>query len=452
LIKRIISLQSIPLIFLPVTVALIGFALWSMYVHQNEMELLVTERNFQEVRVGIELLNDHAETLQSLDQAKFQQFVDQKLKLLNNPDTEQAFIIVDQNKKVLFYNGGTHRTNNLVNHAGVAEALAGNTGSITQEFSNIIHLISYGPIEPLGWAFVIEETWEGGRLSWLNLTFLVPLLLIPLILIFFIYMWGGNRWVLRPLSVLNRYAQRVGDGQYDERLPFVSGIEEINVLHHHLERMVNKLRESRSFLRSYASAIQTGQEEERKRLSQELHDDTIQSLVHLDQQVQLMDISTQSTLVLRTQIAKISSNLRSMIQDLRPSYLDELGLVPAIDMLTKSLNTNQPESVIVFDVIGKPQRLPSEVELVFYRVAQEGISNSLKHANSETIFVTLSFLRESTQLEIQDEGCGIADGVLEQLESSFGLRGMHERAFSIDGKLELVSDAKGTMVSLIKNI
>lgn len=421
-----------------------------MYVHQNEMELLVVERNFQEARVGIELLSSHPETLQSLDQEEFHQFVEQKLKLLYIPDTQQAFIIVNQNKEVLFYTGSQHQLKNLANHTGVAEALAGNTGSIAQEFSNTIHLISYGTIEPLGWAFVVEETWEGGRLSWLNLTFLVPLLLIPVIFIFFVYIWVGNRWVLRPLSILNSYAQRVGNGQYDEKLPFVSGIEEINILHFELERMVNRLRQSRSSLRNYASAIQMGQEDERKRLSQELHDDTIQSLVHLDQQVQLMEMSDASTLALRTQIAKMSSNLRSMIQDLRPSYLDELGLVPAIDMLTKSLNASQPGSVIILDVIGEARRLPSEQELVFYRVAQEGISNGLKHTNSETIYVTLSFGHQSTQLEIQDEGKGIPDGVLNQLESSFGLRGMHERAFSIGGQLELLSTPEGTTVHLQK--
>ncbi|MFK7801651.1 MAG: ATP-binding protein [Anaerolineae bacterium] len=430
-------------------VVIISFALWSVLLHQNEMEQLVVERNFQEARVGMELLNSDAERLKALDGPDLQRFLEEKLSLINTLDTQQAFIIVDQNRELLFYNGASHSTQTVLDHAGIAEALAGKSGSIIQEFPNTIHLISYGPIKSLGWAFVVEETWQGGRLSWLNLSFLVPLLLIPLILIFFAFMWGGNRWILRPLSILNKYAQCVGDGQYDERLPFVSGIDEINVLHSELNRMVDKLRESQTSLRNYASAIQTGQEEERKRLSQELHDDTIQSLVHLDQQVQLMDIPDQSTLALRTQIAKISVNLRSMIQDLRPSYLDELGLVPAIDMLTRNLSANQPKTVISFQIDGIPRRLPSDHELVFYRVAQEGLSNAVKHANATSIQVNLIFNGQTAELKIRDDGVGISSDILEQIEGTFGLRGMQERALSIDGELKISSSTEGSLISLI---
>ena len=85
-----------------------------------------------------------------------------------------------------------------------------------------------------------------------------------------------------PQHTVKAIAQQVGNGNYDARVPFVSGIQEINELHGELDRMVQKLSENQSSLRHYASAIQSGQEEERKRLAQELHDDTIQSLIHLD--------------------------------------------------------------------------------------------------------------------------------------------------------------------------
>lgn len=427
---------------------LIGVALWSMLLHRSEMETLVENRNVQEMKFAIALLESKAGDLSAIGAAEQAEILANELAILKNNETEQAVLIVDQDKNVIYYSGSVHPSSHLVTHPGVDEALSGQTGAIRETFPDSIHLISYGPVESLGWAFIIEEFWDGGLFARLNLTLLIPLLLIPLVLAFFLIMWSSSRWILRPLAVLNSYAQQVGNGNYDARVPFVSGIQEINELHGELDRMVQKLSENQSSLRHYASAIQSGQEEERKRLAQELHDDTIQSLIHLDQLVQLLDVREEESTPLREQISRTSANLRAMIQDLRPSYLDELGLVPALDMLIKSLSIGREEVRIHFDSIGQAQRLSADKELALYRIAQEGLNNSLKHSEASQIDVTLTFNHQSIRLDIADNGIGIAQETLRSVKKHFGLRGMRERARSIGSELSLQSGLGSTVITV----
>lgn len=427
---------------------LTAFALWSMLAHRSEMELLVESRNIQEAQFAIALLESKADELLASSSVLQAEILAEELAILKNDQTEQAILIVDQEKNVIYYSGDVHPSSHLVTHPGVDEALGGESGAIREAFPDSIHLISYGPIESLGWAFIIEEFWDGGRFARLNLTLLIPLLLIPLVFIFFLIMWSSNRWVLRPLAILNSYAQEVGSGNYNQKVPFVSGIQEINELHTELESMVQKLDENQNSLRRYASMIQSGQEEERKRLAQELHDDTIQSLIHIDQLVQLLDIELSESEPLREQIALTSSNLRAMIQDLRPSYLDELGLVPALDMLIKTLSLGREGVSIEFESAGEIRRLPADEELALYRIAQEGLNNSLKHSNGSKISARLEFNPESILLSIFDDGVGIQQNVLKDLEKHFGLRGMQERAHSIGSEIRFESEPNNTKISV----
>lgn len=427
---------------------LTAFALWSMLAHRAEMELLVESRNIQEAQFAIAILESKANELLTSNSVLQAEMLAEELAILKNDQTEQAILIVDQEKNVIYYTGEVHPSGHLVTHPGVNEALAGESGSIREAFPDSIHLISYGPIESLGWAFIIEEFWDGGWFTRLNLMFLTPLLLIPLVFIFFLIMWSSNRWVLKPLAILNSYAQQVGSGNYNQGIPFVSGIQEINELRAELESMVQKLSENQNSLRRYATTIQSGQEDERKRLAQELHDDTIQSLIHIDQLVQLLDIQPAESEPLREQIAITSSNLRAMIQDLRPSYLDELGLVPALDMLVKTLSIGRDRTQIEFESTGDIRRLPTDEELALYRIAQEGLNNSLKHSNGGKISARLVFNPESIYLSIADDGIGIQQNILSKVAKHFGLRGMQERAHSIGSEIHFESDPSKTQISV----
>ena len=448
MIKRTISLQSIPFVFLPVTLLVIAFAIWSMVAHQKQMRQIVANRNRQEAALALLILEGHAETLKQLEGEARSSFLEHKFLSLSNENTEQAIILIDQNEEIIFATGNSHPADRLASHPGVAEALAGDTGSIEREFENETHLISYGQIESLGWGFVLEEVWRGDLWSRLNLTLLIPLIFIPLILLFFVYMWGANRWVYRPLLLLNQYAQKVGDGDLSEPTPAVSAIQEIDELQVEIRQMVTKLRESRSSLQGYAAAIRTAQEDERRRLSQDLHDDTIQSLVYLDQQIQLSNLYPDEIERLRGQVKQISSNLRSMIQGLRPSYLDELGLAVALETMAETLKSGQADLNIHFKIVGTPCRLHPDEELACYRIAQEGVSNSLKHALAKNLWISLEYHQELTRLEIRDDGKGIPAHILKKADRYFGMRGMYERALSIGGKLTLDSNSFGTTIDL----
>lgn len=121
--------------------------------------------------------------------------------------------------------------------------------------------------------------------------------------------------------------------------------------------------------------------------------------------------------------------MRGMIRGLRPPYLDDLGLMTAVKILVDEKRT--PNTEIELTQIGEDERLSAEVELELYRIIQEGITNSLKHAQARHIWIEISFLQNNVDLTIRDDGVGFNPPErLDQLAplNKFGLLGMKERA------------------------
>ena len=354
--QRALPLQGILLFFLPLTIALVVLTVWSINSHRREMRSVVSTRNEQTAVFLRELLLSNEPQLKALAGSPHQR-EDTISQLLNRSElltTQRTIIIVDQSQTPVFTWGDLHPSDLMRQHPGVTEALLGKSGFIQETFPNGLHLISYAWIPALEWGIVVEETWLDTLGTTLNTTLFAPLLLIPMVLVSLFYLWATQQWVTRPLQQIHRFARAVGDGQLDQTLEPIKGIREVEELRDVLTNMTGKLAEAQQMMRRYASAIQTGQEEERQRLAQELHDDTIQSLVYLDQQTQLI-LSTSEVESerlepklnrLREQIAMISQNLRHMIQGLRPTYLDELGLAPALEALVSDVAETAKNSVL----------------------------------------------------------------------------------------------------------
>ena len=140
-------------------------------------------------------------------------------------------------------------------------------------------------------------------------------------------------------------------------------------------------------------------------------------------------------------------NLRRMTRALRPIYLEDLGLVTALEMLARE--TSQSHSLDVsFQKFGEEQRLSREVELALYRIAQEALSNVVRHANARRANLQITFGDSEVRLEVSDDGAGF------QMPKSptdfapgghFGLLGIRERAELIGARLEVESaPGKGT--------
>jgi len=212
-------------------------------------------------------------------------------------------------------------------------------------------------------------------------------------------------------------------------------------------------------LRRYLREITRAQEEERKRIARELHDDTAQDLVILLRQVdQLMlaadNLSPQNTELmeqLRKQTSKIMDGVHRFSQDLRPSVLDDLGLLPALEWLAADL-TEHFGIAVEMKVKGSVRRFSPETELVVFRIAQEALRNVWKHSGATKARVTLKFGGDKAVLTVEDEGKGFK--MPERMDDltvagKLGLTGMRERAQLIGGKLSLQSEpGKGTTVTL----
>ncbi len=328
---------------------------------------------------------------------------------------------------------------------GAAAALHGNSGAtfVTDE-NSLEWVVAYEPLPSVGWGLIVAEPWEDVVNPLLRTSLLTPLALIPAFIIAVGAIVFFARRVIRPLQQLDEQAQRAGHGDYDALAQPIGGISEVQTLHATLAQMADEIRSYQRSIQSYAAAITRSQEDERSRIARELHDETVQALIALDQRTQMIErickrdpqLAAVKLGELRDMTAATIAEVRRVIRNLRPIYLEDLGLVPAIEMLTQSLN-EADEFSATLTVTGEVQRLAPERELALYRIVQEAVNNVVKHAQARTVQVKLNY-GDQLQVIIQDDGRGfeLPDRVDELSDRGhFGLIGMRERAELIGAQL-----------------
>ncbi|MDD5701443.1 MAG: PAS domain S-box protein [Dehalococcoidales bacterium] len=200
------------------------------------------------------------------------------------------------------------------------------------------------------------------------------------------------------------------------------------------------------------------QEEERKRISRELHDDTAQYLALLTLEMdsliekgkQLPAETIEHLHKLRNTVTKTLKEVRRFSHELRPSVLEHFGLAAALELIINEFNTSY-RTVVSFTCEGSEERLPDEIELALFRIAQEALSNIRKHSEASKAEVVLSCRATKVRLTISDNGKGFKIVRQNQAESkgSLGLIGMRERAHIIGANLKVRSRInKGTVISV----
>jgi len=366
-----------------------------------------------------------------------------------------AFVI-DQDKRLLYQIGDqSNRGEALPNHPGVSEALNGASGSTYLQIGGDEHVVAYSPVESVGWALVIDEPWDVVTSPLLRVTEFAPLVLIPILLLALVALWFGTNRIVQPLRSLEEKASALGWGDFEAIEAPVGGVAEIRRLQTELIHLSQKVKAAQQGLRGYIGVMTRGLEEERRRLARELHDDTLQSLIALNQRVQLARLSMSNAPERQTldEIQKITENtirdLRRVTRALRPIYLEDLGLAAALEMLVRE--TQQLHGLEVrFQREGVEQRLTEEKELALYRMVQEALSNVVRHAGAAHASVNISFSPSLLIIQVVDDGKGF---VVPDSPSAFapgghyGLLGLFERAELIGAKLEILSEqGKGTRV------
>lgn len=206
-------------------------------------------------------------------------------------------------------------------------------------------------------------------------------------------------------------------------------------------------------IRHYAALVVRAEEEQRLRLSRELHDEPLQVLMHLSRRLAMIaedpvapENLEETLLELRQHVLDAASGLRGIVTGLRPPALDQLGLVPALKSFCADFE-DQTGLLVTIEVTGTPLRLPSEVELGAFRIVQESASNVMRHANAAALKVLVCFGTDALNLEISDNGQGFEpDKLDEHAGEHLGVVGMRERARLLGGHLELRSSKEGGTV------
>jgi signal transduction histidine kinase len=226
-------------------------------------------------------------------------------------------------------------------------------------------------------------------------------------------------------------------------------------------RLYEQVQEKEELRGKLLERVVAAQEEERKRLARDLHDQTGQRLTAL-----AMGLSTVSELLdknpalarqrleeLETMSVGAIDDLRQFVSDLRPALLDDLGLVAALRQMAKQ--TEERSSVAIeYNVTGHRRRLVSEIETVLYRIAQEALNNTVRHAHATHSVIDLNFCDNSVVLTIEDNGRGFeAISVLKPQAQvrAWGLLGMQERVSLVGGTFRIDS-APGRGARLVAEI
>lgn len=267
--------------------------------------------------------------------------------------------------------------------------------------------------------------------------------------------YGLSSILTEPVSRLAEAARATGKGDFKWRTP-VWAKDEIGALGDAFSEMRDELKLKEEMRVKLLGKVISAQEEERKRIARELHDETSQALTSLIVGLKFIEDSTTDAKVsektgeLRALATETLTEVHHLAVALRPKLLDDLGLGAAIKKYAKdySAKMNIGVDCHISGLDGK--RLPSEVEVTVFRIVQEALTNVARHAKATSASVVLRYHDSSLLVVIEDDGQGFdVNATATSADTKLGLFGMYERASLIGGKLTVESQpGSGTAVFL----
>jgi two-component system sensor histidine kinase UhpB len=271
-----------------------------------------------------------------------------------------------------------------------------------------------------------------------------------------------NFWIiknaLRPLADLSALVDKVQEGQtYIDPQYLQPTDPDINQLATALDSLVRQLDERNMELQALSEHAINALEEERQQIALTLHDDTGQSLSLLI--INLESLEAQLPTDEEVLLAKIGetrqlaqdalSNLRQIVYGLRPSILDDLGLIPAIRWYARS-NLEKAGILVEISANGEVALLPSQLNSTLFRITQEAINNILRHSHAQNVKISLAHQEENIVLEVADDGQGFDPNSVKEEALQLhhiGILGMQERAELVGGRTKLFSEpGSGTRI------
>lgn len=244
--------------------------------------------------------------------------------------------------------------------------------------------------------------------------------------------------------------------------------EDLNVSLAELEMVLKAARENKNSYfeeaeqqekyKVYKQKILEIQETEQQHIAKDLHDTVLQNLTNTIHKIEIcsriMDVDTircrlEFQAILKS-VRDIIQNVRGVIHELHPVYMDEIGLDAAMKKEISRLRKSEILNVS-YETSGESIELSPIVSLGILRIVSEACNNILKHANAKHVFIQVKYLEEKIVVEVEDDGVGFIINDIQNLEmsdgSEFGIFMMRERAYLLSGKLEIISEpGKGTKV------
>lgn len=223
-----------------------------------------------------------------------------------------------------------------------------------------------------------------------------------------------------------------------------------------LDRLQEELEKRKEMRRELLHRTVLAQEEERKRISRELHDETAQVLTATSLNMSTLkqiipDTPEAHEIISRSQelCRTMARGLHRLVHDLRPAQLDDLGLEPSLRFLADDARRNTG-LIIKFETVGDTPRIDSLIETVLFRITQEAITNITRHANTNRAHIRLHHTPQQISLEIEDYGCGFQTTSTPNFDHGCGIAGMRERAESVNGNMLIESHpGHGTKIEVV---
>ncbi|MEX2365567.1 MAG: histidine kinase, partial [Pseudohongiellaceae bacterium] len=288
----------------------------------------------------------------------------------------------------------------------------------------------------------IEEIWQDTRTT-------IQLRLVAIIVFNTLLVYLISRW-LKPLDAISEVLKDVQHGDFSRRIPSMS-LPELNMLASKMNRLTSVLGASKSENDRLTRKALDIQERERRNMAQELHDALGQSVsaikaiaVSIEQRTRTSDSGTSASAREIEQIAdKAYNSVRILISQLRPSVLDELGLVAALQQMTDDWNDYHEDTFCKLRIDGEFDSLQENQQINIYRIVQEALTNIAKHSKADEVTILLGG-KEVISLIISDNGVGYDPG---EIEKGMGLVGIRERVQVLRGELT-ISTMPGEGVSI----
>jgi len=218
---------------------------------------------------------------------------------------------------------------------------------------------------------------------------------------------------------------------------------------------ISERKRAEEALKDLGGRLIAAQEEERRRIARELHDDFNQRLAVLSIELEQLGQRIQKPVSLRRNVQKlqkqaqeISAEIHRLSYKLHPSKLDHLGLVASVNSLCNEISASGKLKV-EFKQSGFPSPLPKDVTLCLFRIVQEGLRNCVKHSQAELVRVMLSRTKNTVRLSVTDNGCGF-ETKSETMEKGLGFISMKERLHILSGVIEVYSKPlRGTRIEVM---